>query len=182
MYPNNSAQVEAPLGEGAMMTALRPFRAIITLLAGVAAGLMDGVTAPTTPTGLAICVIPFPSSTPMTPTDLAVGSRRSRNVPSVLRWFLTTLSSTFPSPVSSTATRASSSARSCSMIAHATAWTTSFTRSWSYPETLPMAALARETSPATTSAVSNSSTAVPGVSVLVSWVPIDWHLYSLSTR
>ncbi len=98
--------------KGAMITALRPFKAIITLLAGVAAGLVDGVTAPTTPTGLAISVIPFSPSTLITPTDLAEGSRRSRRVPSVLRWFLVTLSSKFPRPVSSTAVRASSSARS----------------------------------------------------------------------
>src|SRR5215217_7999701 len=84
MYRNNSSQVDAPLGEGATMTALRPFKAIITLLAGVAAGLVDGVTAPTTPTGLAIDVIPFSSSTLTTPTDIAEGSRRSRKVPSVL--------------------------------------------------------------------------------------------------
>jgi hypothetical protein len=76
-----SLQVEAPFGEGAIIIALRPFKVIIVLLAGVAAGLVEGVTAATTPTGLAIFVIPFSSSTSMTPTDLAVGSRRSRKVP-----------------------------------------------------------------------------------------------------
>ena len=38
-------------GDGAKITALRPFNAIITLLAGVAPGLVDGQIAPTTPTG-----------------------------------------------------------------------------------------------------------------------------------
>ena len=40
-----------PLGDGATTTALRPFSALMTLLAGVAPGLVDGVIAHTTPTG-----------------------------------------------------------------------------------------------------------------------------------
>ena len=55
-------QVEAPFGDGAKITALRPFNAIITLLAGVAPGLVDGQIAPTTPTGLAISIKPYVGS------------------------------------------------------------------------------------------------------------------------
>ena len=47
------AVVDQPAGEGAMITALRPLSAIIALLMGVAAGLVEGVIAATTPTGLA---------------------------------------------------------------------------------------------------------------------------------
>ena len=39
------AQVLQPLGDGATITALRPFSALMILLAGVAAGLVDGVIA-----------------------------------------------------------------------------------------------------------------------------------------
>src|SRR3546814_1202569 len=41
------------------MIALRPLIAIIALLTGVAAGLVEGLTAPTTPTGLAYLTMPF---------------------------------------------------------------------------------------------------------------------------
>ncbi len=40
------------------MIALRPFNALMILLAGVAAGLVDGVIAATTPTGRAISINP----------------------------------------------------------------------------------------------------------------------------
>ncbi len=40
------------------MIALRPFSALMMLLAGVAAGLVDGVIAATTPTGRAISISP----------------------------------------------------------------------------------------------------------------------------
>ena len=53
MYATSSSQVDAPLGDGEMITALPPLSAIIALLAGVADGLVDGHTAATTPTGLA---------------------------------------------------------------------------------------------------------------------------------
>ena len=43
-----------PFGDGATITALRPFSALMILLAGVAPGLVDGVIAATTPTGRAI--------------------------------------------------------------------------------------------------------------------------------
>ena len=48
-----SAVVFQPLGDGAMTMALPPLTAIMALLIGVAAGLVDGVMAATTPTGLA---------------------------------------------------------------------------------------------------------------------------------
>ena len=47
-----------PLGLGATMTALRAASALMILLAGVAAGLVEGVTAQTTPTGRAISTSP----------------------------------------------------------------------------------------------------------------------------
>ena len=53
------AQVLQPLGDGATMTALRPFSALMILLAGVAAGLVEGVMAQTTPTGRAISMMPL---------------------------------------------------------------------------------------------------------------------------
>ena len=68
------------------------------LLAGVAPGLVDGVTAQTTPTGRAISMMPRSGYSAITPTDLA--PCRSRSRPSVLRWFLRILSSTLPMPVS----------------------------------------------------------------------------------
>ena len=55
-------QVLSPLGEGATITALPAFKAFITLFAGVAPGLVDGVMAATTPTGRAISVMPLPAS------------------------------------------------------------------------------------------------------------------------
>ena len=116
------------MGDGAMITALPPLSAIIALLAGVADGLVDGHTAATTPTGLAISVIPVAGSSEMTPTDLA--PRRSSRVPIVLRVFFATLSSKRPRPVVSTARRASATARSGSQHAHATAVTASSISSW----------------------------------------------------
>ena len=67
------------------------------LLAGVAPGLVEGVTAHTTPTGRAISMMPVSSCRAITPTDLT--PLRSRNKPSVLRWFLRTLSASLPTPV-----------------------------------------------------------------------------------
>ena len=94
-----------PAGDGAMMTALPPFKAIMDLLTGVAAGLVDGQTAPTTPTGLPYFTIPRSGRSSITPT---VRTRiRSRRVPKVLRVFLIALLSTLPRPVSSTASSAS---------------------------------------------------------------------------
>ena len=90
-----------------MTMALRPLSAIIVLFTGVAAGFVDGVTAPTTPTGFAYFTSPRSGLSSMTPTLLT--RMRSRNVPKVLRWFLTILSATLPRPVSSTAIAASSS-------------------------------------------------------------------------
>ena len=129
MYSSNLAQVAQPLGEGATMTALRPLSALMILLIGVAAGLVDGVTAQTTPTGRAISVMPFAGSSEITPTDLA--PCRSRSRPKVLRWFLRTLSSTLPMPVSATANSASARLRAGSMMAQPAAATSSSTRAWS---------------------------------------------------
>ena len=92
-------------GGGAMTMALPPLSAIMALLTGVAEGLVEGVTAPTTPTGLAYLTMPFSGICSMMPVDLTL--RRSRSVPKVFRWFLTTLLSTSPMPVTSTATSAS---------------------------------------------------------------------------
>ena len=90
------------------MIALRPLTAIIALFTGVAAGFVEGVTAPTTPTGFAYFTSPSSGRSSMIPTLLT--RMRSRSVPNVLRWFLTTLSGALPIPVSSTAIRASASA------------------------------------------------------------------------
>ena len=92
-------------GGGAMMMALPPLSAIIALLTGVADGLVEGVRAPTTPTGLAYLTIPFSGMCSMMPVDFTLS--RSRSVPNVFRWFLTTLLSTSPMPVTSTAISAS---------------------------------------------------------------------------
>ena len=100
--------VARPAGEGAMTMALRPLSAIIALFTGVAAGLVDGVTAPTTPTGFAYFTSPSSGRSSMMPTVFA--RMRSRSVPKVLRWFFTTLSAALPRPVSSTAIAASASA------------------------------------------------------------------------
>ena len=89
-----------------MTMALRPLIAIIALLTGVAPGLVEGVMAQTTPTGLAYLTMPRFLSSSITPTDFT--RRRSRNVPNVLRCFLTILSGTLPSLVSATASAASS--------------------------------------------------------------------------
>ena len=74
--------VFSPAGEAAMTIALRPLIAIIALFTGVAPGLVDGVMAATTPTGLAYLTMPrFLSSSTM-PTDFT--RMRSRSVPKVL--------------------------------------------------------------------------------------------------
>ena len=87
-----------------MTIALPPFSAIIALLTGVADGFVEGVTAPTTPTGLAYLTIPFSGISSMMPVDRA--RSRSRSVPKVLRWFFMILLSTLPMPVTSTASSA----------------------------------------------------------------------------
>ena len=75
--------VVSPAGDGAMMTALRPLTAIIALLTGVAAGLVEGVSAATTPTGFAYLTMPRSASSSITPTERTL--IRSRRVPKVLR-------------------------------------------------------------------------------------------------
>jgi len=88
------------------LTALRPLIAIIALLTGVAPGLVDGVMAQTRPTGLAYLTMPRALSSSTIPTVFT--RSRSRKVPKVLRCFLVILSGTLPSPVSATASSASS--------------------------------------------------------------------------
>ncbi len=129
MNSTSLAAVLQPFGDGATMTALRPFSALMILFAGVAAGLVDGVIAQTTPTGRAISISPRAVSSAITPTDFAPA--KSRSSPSVLRWFLRILSSTLPMPVSATASSASSRLRAGSMIAQPAAVTISSTRAWS---------------------------------------------------
>ena len=72
-----------------MITALPPFSAIIALLTGVAAGLVEGVIAATTPMGFPYLTRPSSGSSSITPVVLT--RNRSRSVPKVLRWFLVTL-------------------------------------------------------------------------------------------
>ena len=86
------------------MIPLRPLRALIVLLKGVATGLVDGTTAPTIPTGRAISIKPFSGYFAITPTLGA--PRKSCNNPMVLRRFFLSLSFTLPSPVSATASSA----------------------------------------------------------------------------
>ena len=76
--------VARPPGDGAMTIALRPLSAIIVLFTGVAAGLVDGVTAQTTPTGFAYFTRPSAGCSSMMPTLFT--RIRSRRVPKVLRW------------------------------------------------------------------------------------------------
>ena len=52
-------QTLAPFGDGARMIAFLHFKALMTLLRGVATGFVEGTTAPITPTGLAISMMPF---------------------------------------------------------------------------------------------------------------------------
>ena len=58
MNSKSRSQDATPLGEGATTIALPHLRALIILLAGVAAGFVDGTTAPITPIGRAIVVNP----------------------------------------------------------------------------------------------------------------------------
>ena len=63
--------------------ALRPLRALRVLLSGVAMGLVEGVTAPTTPTGRAISTKPCSGSSRIMPQEVAFF--QSCSSPSVLR-------------------------------------------------------------------------------------------------
>ncbi len=78
-------------GCAAKTTALRPASAHSALTGGVASGPVVGISAATTPTGLAILTRPRSGSSSTTPT---VGvERRSASTPSTRRWILKTLSS-----------------------------------------------------------------------------------------
>jgi len=88
-------------GCGAKITAFLPFKIVTALLAGVAVGLVTGVSAPMTPTGFAYFLIFFSSSTSIKPTDLA--PLTSFKIPKTLFLCLMILSATLPIPVSSTA-------------------------------------------------------------------------------
>ena len=83
MNSSSFAQVLRPLGLGATTIALRAFSAFRILLAGVAAGLVDGVIAATTPTGRAISTTPRSGYSAITSTVFI--PCRSRSRPSVLR-------------------------------------------------------------------------------------------------
>ena len=78
-----------------------PLTALRILLIGVAAGFVDGVTAPIIPTGFAISIIPFCLSSLITPTVFT--PFKSLRSPNVFLLFLLILSSALPSPVESTA-------------------------------------------------------------------------------
>ena len=75
--------VLCPLGEGDRTIALQHFKQFMTILVGVATGLVEGVSAPTTPTGRAISMIPVSEHSAITPTLFAIV--RSRNNPMVFR-------------------------------------------------------------------------------------------------
>ena len=64
MYLTSFSQTSAPLGDGDRIIALPHFSALIALLVGVATGFVEGTTAPTTPTGRAISVMPLFVSSP----------------------------------------------------------------------------------------------------------------------
>ena len=56
---NKSIKTFEPAGDGETIIEFLVFSALIILFIGVAAGLVEGVTAATTPTGFAISIIPF---------------------------------------------------------------------------------------------------------------------------
>ena len=58
-------------GCGQMMIELRPLTALIALMTGVASGLVEGESAPITPTGLAILTMLRSGISSMMPTDLS---------------------------------------------------------------------------------------------------------------
>ena len=97
-------------GWGAKITALPVLIANIALHIGVTIGLVTGVTAPTTPIGLATNTMFDSRSSPMMPRDFL--SLRLFQMIRALPLFLRILSSYTPMPVSSTAIRASISALS----------------------------------------------------------------------
>ena len=98
---NKSLKTLEPAGDGDTIIAFLPFNAFMILFIGVAAGLVDGVTAATTPTGFAISIIPFSLSSLITPTVFIF--LRSLNNPRVFLLFFNILSFEFPRPVSLTA-------------------------------------------------------------------------------
>mmetsp|Transcript_7017 Transcript_7017/g.22223 ORF Transcript_7017/g.22223 Transcript_7017/m.22223 type:complete len:257 (+) Transcript_7017:787-1557(+) len=81
-----SALVFCARGCGAMMMELRPLTAAMDLMTGVASGLVEGDSAPITPTGLAILTTPRSGSSSITPTDLS--SMMSISAARVLRKIL----------------------------------------------------------------------------------------------
>ena len=101
----------------------------MTLFVGVAAGLVEGTTAPTTPTGRANSVTPVSGSSLTTPVVATPAISRSK--PSVLRWFLRILSGTRPSPVASTAICESAAFLSGSIKAQAAAKAARSSKAWS---------------------------------------------------
>ena len=100
---------------GETMTALRHLTANMAFDIGVTTGFVTGVSAATTPTGLAILVMPVAGSRLMTPTDGL--PRRLFQITDALLRHLAILSGTLPMPVSETASPDSSSAFSYTVLA-----------------------------------------------------------------
>ena len=86
--------VPAVRGWGLKMIASRQMIASIALIKGVASGLVQGMIAPTTPTGFTIRVRPFSGHSSTTPTVFAFS--KSRMVPRILLFILATLDSYLP--------------------------------------------------------------------------------------
>ena len=66
-YSNKRSAQDTPFGEGAITIALPHFKALMMLLAGVAAGFVEGTIAATTPLARAIVVMPVAASSTITP-------------------------------------------------------------------------------------------------------------------
>ena len=127
---SSRAQVDAPFGEGATMTALRALSALMILLAGVAAGLVEGVTRATTPTGRAISTRPRSGSSAMTPTvrTPCEVAQQPERLAVVLADLVLDVAD---ARCRRTASSASSRLRPGSRIAQPAAATSSSTRAWS---------------------------------------------------
>ena len=113
-------------GWGLMMMALRVLRAMRHLKIAVLVGLVVGMIPAMRPLGSAILAMPNASSTSMVPQVFS--SLYLWKMYSAAKWFLMTLSSTIPMPVSSTAMTAS--AMRSSLAAMAAARNMASTCSW----------------------------------------------------
>ena len=133
------------LGCGAMMMALRVLMANSAFTKGVASPLVTGRRAPTTPTGLAIFMIPFSLSSSTTPTDFL--PFMSRRAPFTLVICLANLWAGTPKPVSWEQNSVYGLAKSGRTPAQATRVHISSTCSWVASSILACALRARSTSP-----------------------------------